>query len=172
MTRKDKKIAVFSAFAGIVFTAIYDLIKSQPILSTFLNWLKWIWKNIFEFQITVWQVLLLISILIFTLYLLSKQRNNTPENKIDWLNYTKDKIHGMIWSWFWEKNPLNGKWNIKDLRPICDSCGTKMKIDDRFHYMKFAECPRCNKIYNDRKDLEKIEAIIIDNVQRGIFPKE
>jgi predicted RNA-binding Zn-ribbon protein involved in translation (DUF1610 family) len=79
----------------------------------------------------------------------------------------------MNWSWFWEKNILDGKWNVKDLRPVCDSCGTKMHLNDSYSYdRKFADCPRCGKIYSDRKDLTKIEAVIIDNVQRGIFPRD
>jgi len=168
LTKKDIKIAIFSAFAGIVFTAIYDLIKSKPILSTFWNGLKWIWINIFEFEVTIWQIMLGILTLFFILYLLSKRESKIPENQFDWRDYTKDKIHNMTWSWFWEENFLNQKWNIKDLRPICDSCGTK----DNYRSNKFADCPRCGKIYKERKDLEKIEAIIIDNVQRGIFPKE
>ena len=172
MTKKDIKIAIFSAFAGVVFTAIYDLIKSKPILSTFWNGLKWIWKNIFEFEITVWQIILGIIVLILILYFLSKRENETPKNQLDWRNYTKDRIHNMTWSWYWEEN-LYGKWDVKDLRPICDSCGTKMKLENSYNNSyEFADCPRCGRIYNERKDLEKIHAVIIDNIQRRIYPKE
>lgn len=171
MTKKDIKIAIFSAFAGIVFTAIYDLIKSKPILSTFWKGIIWIWKNIFEFELKVWQIILVVLLLMFILYLLSKRKNKSPEIQFDWRDYTKDTIHNITWSWFWEKNPLYGKWNIKDLRPLCDSCGTKMKLEDSYNRDKFAECPRCGNVYTKQKDLEKIEAIIIDNVQRDIFPK-
>ncbi|WP_370425302.1 hypothetical protein [Tenacibaculum dicentrarchi] len=79
----------------------------------------------------------------------------------------------MNWSWFWEKNILDGKWSVKDLRPLCDSCGTKMHLNNSNEWgKKFADCPRCGKVYDGRKDLTKIEAVIIDNVQRGIFPKD
>lgn len=173
MTKKDVKIAIFSAFAGIVFTAIYDLIKSKPILSTFWNGLKWIWNNIFEFQLTVWQILLGIGILILVLYVLAKREDGIQGNQFDWRSYVRDRIHDMNWSWFWEKNILDGKWNVKDLRPVCDSCGTKMHLNDSYGWdRKFADCPRCGKVYTDRKDLTKIEAVIIDNVQRGIFPRD
>lgn len=84
----------------------------------------------------------------------------------------KTESINMTWSWFWEKNILDGKWNVKDLRPICDSCGTKMHLNDSTWDRKFADCPRCGKEYHDRKDLTKVEAVIIDNVQRGIYPKD
>ena len=171
MTKKDIKIAIFSAFAGIIFTAIYDLIKSKPILSTFWNALKWVWKNIFEFQLTVWQIILGLGFLILILYLLSKRENEAGENQIEWLSYVNDNIHNVKWSWFWEKSVLDGKWSVKDLRPICNSCGTKMHLNNTSWEKKIADCPRCEKILYEHKDLAKVESVIIDNIQRGIYPK-
>jgi len=173
LTKKDTKITIFSGFVGIVFTAIYDVIKSKPILSTFWNGLKWIWKNIFEFELTVWQVLLGFGVLILILYLLSlRNSDGVLENGFDWRSYNKDRIHNMSWSWYWDKNPLDGKWNVKDLKPICNSCGTKMHFDNSSWSSVYAECPRCESKYHEQKDLTKIESVIIDNVQRGIYPKD
>ena len=173
MTKKDTKIAIFSGFIGIVFTAIYDLINSKPILSTFWDGLKWVWKNIFEFELTVWQILLGLGILILILYLLSLRNNDDGivENGFDWRSYNKDRIHNMNWSWYWEKNVLDGKWNVKDLRPVCNSCGTKMHFSNSSWSSEYAECPRCESKFHEQKDISKIEAVIIDNVQRGIYPK-
>ncbi|WP_417590336.1 hypothetical protein [Owenweeksia hongkongensis] len=172
LTKKDVKIAIFSAFLGIVFTAIYDLIKSKPILSTFWNILKWTWINIFEFQLSVWQVFTGLGVLVFLFYLFSKKQNKIEKNQFTLLDYIEDNIHGMTWSWFWEKNLLNGKWNVNDLRPKCDNCGTKMHLipSSGIWNEPFAECPRCGKTYNQSKDLAKIEAVIIDNVHREIYP--
>ncbi len=47
------KIAIIGAFASVIFTAIYDWVKDKPVLSTFKNICKWLWKNIFQFEIKV-----------------------------------------------------------------------------------------------------------------------
>lgn len=173
MTKKDIKITIFSGFVGIIFTAIYDLIKSKPILSTFWNGLKWIWRTIFEFKLTIWQILLILGILILILYILSYRNKDDEilESEFNWRLYNKDIIHDMNWSWYWEKNILDGKWYIKDLRPVCNSCGTKMHFSNSSWSSEYAECPRCELKYHDQKDIKKIEAVIIDNVDRSIFPE-
>ncbi len=174
MTRKDTKIAVFSGFIGIIFTTVYDLIKSKPVLSTFWNGLKWIWINVFEFELTVWQILLGLGILILIFYTLSLINNNeeTIKNRNPWLSYERDKIHNLNWSWDWEKDTRDGKWTITDLRPICDSCGTKMHFSNSSWSSEYAECPRCELKCYEQKDIRKIEAVIIDNIKRGIYPQK
>ncbi len=172
MNNKEVKIAIIGAFAGIVFTALYDLFKSKPILSTLWNWLRWIWNNIFEFELTFWQIILGIVVLIIISNFLKNRKSLSQEFQMYWGSYCKDKIHDMNWSWYWEKDPLSGKWSINDLRPVCDSCETKMHLNDNNSWdKKFADCPRCGQVYNERKDLRKVEAVIIDNLERGIFPK-
>ncbi len=173
MTKKDIKIAVLGAFASIVFTAIYDIAKSKPILSTFWDFLKWAWNNVFEFKFSVWQILIGLVLLYLILYLLSLKNGKETQNQVLWTSYKEDNIQNMKWSWNWEKDFLTGKWQIEDLRPVCDSCGTKMHLKNSFNnWEPFAECPRCDKKFKGQKDLKKVEAVIIDNVQRGIYPNK
>ena len=170
--KSEYKLAIFGGFIGVVFTAVYDLIKEKPILSTLLNILKWIWFNIMEFEVTVWQIIVGLITIIFILYLFSLKKEFPINNFDDWFSYENDTIHNVQWNWQWEKNPLTGKWNVNDLRPICHSCGTKMHLEESSWSSKFADCPRCGTEYYDRKDLRKIEAVILDNVRRGIYPKQ
>ncbi|MCG2612596.1 hypothetical protein LZZ90_13885 [Flavobacterium sp. SM15] len=171
----EYKIAIFGAFASIIFTAIYDFIKAKPILSTFWNLLKWIWNHIFEFQLKIWQILIFfitIWIIKSIIKVFKKPNENlTTQNDADWLNYTEDNINGLNWRWKWIKNVLTHKWNIEDLTIACNKCGTSMHLDDSYVYGKTAECPRCENRIRDYKDLVKIEAIIIDNVKRDMYKK-
>ena len=176
LTKKEVISTIFGGFIGILFTAIYDIIKSKPILSTLWDTLKWIWKNVFEFQLAIWQVLITLAITLIVRQMILRLKGDVVyedeiyEDEIDWLSYTKDEIHGMNWSWSWDKSYLE-KWSVKDLRPLCDSCGTKMHLDESYYSRVYAECPRCERTYNEHKELRKIEAVIIDNIQRGIYLK-
>ena len=171
----EYKIAIFSALISIIFTAIYDFIKEKPFLSTFWNIIKWIWNNIFEFQIRIWQILLLsILLLIIRKIIISFQRikkGTIKQNESDWLNYTEEIIDGLKWRWKWIKNPLTHKWNIDDLTIACSKCGTSMHLDESYVYGKTAECPRCENHIKNYKDIIKIESIIIDNVKRDMYKK-
>lgn len=162
----EYKIAIFSAFIGIVFTAIYDFIKDKPILSSFFSICQWIWTNIFEFKIKIWLLLLFLT----TIYLIKRFYNyktKTP-NKADWLNYEEDTIDGIKWKWIWYKNPMSGNWTISDLKIVCNKCETSMDMNESYPY-DYAECPRCDNRKERYRSLQKIEAIIIDNVQRGLY---
>lgn len=177
MTKKEIISTVFAGFVGIVFTALYDIIKSKPILSTFWDVLKWIWRNVFSYEVTIWQIIIFIvvSLIIRRIVLVIKGEDDELDNDIkidedepDWVYYIKDKIHGINWEWYWRKD-YSGKWSVDDLRPVCDSCGTKMQVDNSPYSRVYAECPRCNKKYGEHRDFSKIEAVIIDNVHRGLY---
>ncbi|HLO72687.1 MAG TPA: hypothetical protein VK164_02010 [Flavobacterium sp.] len=166
----EYKIAVFSAFISILFTAIYDWLKQKPLLTTLLDIIKWLWKNIFEFEIKIW--LLLIIIIVYKISKIIIKSFNKPKNitttSKSFINYSEETIDGIKWKWKWEKNPLTGKINIQDLKPICNKCGTSMDLNEN-GYKVYADCPRCDNEISNFKDTQKIEAIIIDNVQRDLF---
>ncbi|HCO20623.1 MAG TPA: hypothetical protein DIT47_06000 [Flavobacteriaceae bacterium] len=173
---KEKKnneyiIAIFSAVLGIILTAFYDTIKEKPILSTFWNILKLIWQNIFEFEIKFWQ-LLLFFVVIFNIRIIvfSKKKSDIKQvDTNDWLSYVEDTIDGTKWRWKWTRNPLNHKFNISELTIVCNKCETSMHLEFEYGTGNYAVCPRCeNKIYKF-KDIDKVELIIIDNINRDLY---
>lgn len=160
----EYKIAIFSALIGISFTAIYDFIKEKPILSTFWKFLKWIWVNIFEFQVSIWQILIALFIIILILFLIPDKKNPTP----DFLDYTTDTFEDIIWRWKWQWISYRKEWNVKDLIPLCIKCGTATTLEETISSHDYANCPRCNQRMTRIKKKNKIEAIIIDNLDRKI----
>lgn len=172
MKKNEIILAFISGLISIMFTAIYDWAKEKPIFSTFTYMTRWIWNKIFEFELKIWQIILIIlgfTIIKRTIKFLSKNNISTNDEN-DWLNYTEDSIEGLKWRWKWNRNPLNHKWNVNDIRIACNNCGTSMNMDYDISYAEnFAECPRCDRKINRFKDVDKIEAIIIDNVQRGLY---
>ena len=169
----EYKLAIFGAFASIIFTAIYDLIKDKPLLSTLFTFVRWIWINLFEFKLRLWQAVLILILyrLIKKLVEKSRESSDRRNTKADWLLYTEDLFDGIKWKWGWVRNPLTNKMNINNLTIVCGKCGTSMSLDSSYTYGNNAQCPRCDNRINRYKDIQKVEAIIIDNVQRGLYPK-
>lgn len=159
------KIALIGAGAGVFFTAIYDWIKNKPLLSTFKNSLVWIWNNIFQVTFSIWQIIVTL-IIIFIIRNFLKKSNLNENNHIDWLEYTEDVFDNLKWKWRWKKNSY-GSWSIIDISPTCNKCGTKMNISG--YYSFYANCPRCNNFLENLKSTDKIEAIILDNVDRKLY---
>ena len=164
----EYKLAIFSAFIGVIFTAIYDWVKEKPIFSTLWNSLKWIWKNIFEYELKLW-VILCITIPLFLIRKIIKSAKpiDVP-NRADWLNYTNDSIDKLEWKWRWRLSGSN-KYSIDDLKPICPKCGTSMDLTESS--FSLASCPRCDNYLTDIKNSQKIEAIILDNIDRNLYKK-
>jgi len=159
----EYKIAIFGAFIGVFFTGIYDLIKEKPILSTFWNILKWIWMNFFEYKINIWQILFVLTII----YIIKKFKPKKEKQISGFLKYKTDTFENIIWKWKWEWNPLTSEWNVKNLLPICTKCETSTQLNESF-MENFAICPRCNNRLSRLKSSDKIEAIIIDNIDRKL----
>jgi len=171
--KKEYKVAIVSAVAGVIATGIYDFIKEKPILSTLWSGLKWIWNTIFEAQFTVWQFLLfiiiLLALLLFILWLTTKGVNSSSNaGTANWLAYEEDTIDGTTWKWNWEKG-LSGKYEAKHLRPLCHNCGTSMQFYEG-SWDTYYECPRCDERLKRVKSKYKVESIILDNVHRGKLP--
>jgi hypothetical protein len=160
----EYKIAVFGAVIGIILTAIYDFIKEKPILSSLWNILKWIWVNVFEFTVSIWQIILVLIIIYFIKKLKPKKEKEIPK----FLKYVSDEFDEITWKWKWEWNPLTQQWNVQNLIPQCNKCGTSAILNESY-VDKYATCPRCENFMNELKSTEKIEAIIIDNIDRELY---
>lgn len=168
MNRKEILISFIGALFGIILTAIYDWVKDKPIFSTVWNFLKWIWFKILEFEIRLWQLILIVFV-IYIIRKIIKTKSNNIENP-KFLSYTTDNIHFFNWKWSWGLNPRNDQWNITDIKPICPKCQTMMHYEYSTMYYKYiADCPRCKFTNNQIAEIKDIEAIIIDNIRRGIY---
>ncbi len=163
--KSEYKVALFGATLGVLFTAIYDFIKERPILTTLWNSLKWVWKNLFELKITIWQLLLALAI-IYTLFKIrpKKKEKQSP----DFLNYTTDNFDEIKWKWDWKWNSITRKWHVDNLVPLCTKCETATMLNEDY-IDKYSTCPRCDNFMDKLKSSEKIEAIIIDNVHRNLY---
>jgi uncharacterized paraquat-inducible protein A len=163
MTKKDVKISIISAVIGLIITGIWDIIKSKPILSTLRTIINWIWEYVLNFNVKIWQF----SIILIAYYLLKKVLKK-PLVLPSFLNYTSDKINNTKWCWEWNYNSFDEKWNIKNIKPICPDCDTKMiNYQEGFMYGFEAKCPRCDKHLYRLKSPQEIEAIIIDNIDKS-----
>ena len=168
MTKKDYLRGLFGGFITIIFSAIYDFIKHKPFLSTLVSSIKWVWNTIFEFEVKIWQIIIIGLLLVFIKKILltnKKEVINNQEIAIKWLGYTEDTIDGVIWSWNWQKKYGSGNYYITELVPLCE-CKTPMKL---YNGSSFAICPRCDKHISDFKSPDKIDAIIIDNIKRDLY---
>jgi hypothetical protein len=63
----SNKIIIWSSsiLLSLIGSFIYDSIKEIPLFSTIWNAIKWIWKSIFEFELKVWEIIILISVIYF-----------------------------------------------------------------------------------------------------------
>ena len=107
------------------------------------------------------QILVLV-ILFFFIKQLIKYFSNFINKSSGFLNYTKDNFDKYNWKWDWIKKS-GGQYYVDNLKILCDKCETPMNFEHSFHR---AECPRCNYIINDYKNLNDVEAVIIDNLNR------
>ena len=165
MTKKDYKIAIFGGVIAIISSGVYDYIKEKPILSSIKSFFIWIWENIFEFELKIWQVLIIL--LVFSIiYALMKAKRTEPTVKFT--DYKRDTIHGTKWTWSWQHNFLESKWEVRNITPLCDNCNTRMKFESSYGVGQTAKCPRCNNRQTGLKDRETIEALIIDNIHQDL----
>lgn len=127
----------------------------------------WIWEQIFEFEIRIWQILIIATILVI-IYSFSKTKKKEETTTISFRDYIRDTIHGTIWTWSWEHDIFENKWQVQNITPICDNCGTRMKYEYSYGVESTAKCPRCDRRQTNLKDKEIIEALIIDNVHQNL----
>ena len=165
--KKDKKleykVAVFGALISVLFSTIRDWILEKPFLSTLSIILKWIWNKFFEFRIPVWVIISVILLLV----LWNKIKPRKKKTTISFLQYERDEFHGVQWKWNWERNSFTHKWNIINLAPICNNCGTTTILNESYVRI-YSNCPRCDNTMNELKSTDIIKAIIVDNINRDL----
>ena len=85
----------------------------------------------------------------------------------EFIRYTKDELLGYVWEWTWEKN-YNGRYEIKNLTPICSKCETPLIPESNFRPL--LKCLRCNEYIEwDARKLEQVNVLITDNANKGQY---
>lgn len=167
-------VGIGTTLLGFILTVIYDLVKSKPILSTIWNIIKAIWNFIImvlNLELKLWWILLGIIVLILILLVIVKidDVKNADASNVSFLNYKSDTIQGWKWEWSWKKN-YNGQYEIDNLYPVCDSCGTMLA--SKHDYQNTLYCVRCGKTYNGMAlpNETHIKIYISDTARRGLIP--
>lgn len=162
-------ISLVTAIFSISLTAIYDIIKDKPILSTLWGWIKSLWGWFITFinlNLKIWWILIGILVIILLLFVISKLTSKKENNLPDFTSYKEDCFGGWKWSWDWHFNSYERKWHISNLKAHCPQCDTPMFHDSSDSTF---QCPRCSfqtDYQSKHKRRFEVEAIIIDNLDR------
>lgn len=162
-------LALVPVVFSTILTAIYDVIKENPILSTLWGWIKVIWNwmlAFFNIELKIWWVLFGIASIIIVLFLVAKFARKNETTLPEFASYKEDTFGGWKWSWEWQFKRYDGKWHIDNLRAHCPKCNTPMFHDDGDTVF---QCPRCDfetDYRSKHKRRNEVEAIIIDNLDR------
>lgn len=99
------------------------------------------------------------------------ERINEAQNKLDFLEYTKDTILGYKWKWYWRKD-VYGKYCVENLCPVCSKCDTPL-VENYLGYHGKYMCLRCGEGYiKSMPDFDNVKMLISDNVRRKYYPDE
>ena len=166
-------IALTPTFVGFILTVVYDMLKGKQVLSTLVYILKAVWTGIISFlnfNLKVWWVLVGIAAIVFLLWIIA-EIYSVINGEPAFTKYTKDTIHGWNWEWYWRKN-YYGKYEIENLHPVCDSCGTALTC--KHDYQNNLYCVRCGNVYNSMNFPAEndIKLYISDTVNRGLIPED
>lgn len=168
LIRSPWTISIGTAIFSFLLSLGRDYTKSRPIFTTIQQILQTLLKfiiSVLNFNIKVWWLIIGIIIIVAIIYLVFKFKQE--ETKPNFYNYRNGKLKSWKWSWDWEFNSYENKWHISNLTPHCPKCDTPL-IDRSSTYTLMYECPRCDFEASDCECEEptKIEAIIIDNIER------
>lgn len=165
-------IALGAAVAGSLVSFILDISKDKPIFSTIWSWLVWIWNIIVTFlnlNIRVWWLILGLFLIFIILWIISNINRESIKTRTNFLNYKEDTLKKWKWGWGWEYDQFKKKWYVLDMHPYCPQCSTRLMEPSLYSPYK---CPRCNfsaSHYSEYKD--EIEHLILDNIEKGNYPK-
>ena len=153
---------------SLICTIVYDSIKSKPILTTVAAFFTWFWNliiSVLTFNIQVWWILVVLFLIVIYAYFRKPTEHIAPKEP-DFFRYKSDKFK--YWKWSWEYRKSGNQWSIINLEAHCPKCDTPM-LNHSSAFTPSYTCPRCDfSAFNRRCDSpEKVEAVIIDNINRG-----
>ena len=110
------------------------------LFTAFFTWISGIWPAvksvllyvyslfIYEVGIPVWIICIIVPLLVLLIPFI---HSRIPEREPAFINYKKDNILGIDWSWNWSKpSYYNDRYTIKDLHPRCPECKSSLEIND------------------------------------------
>ncbi|MGY4540055.1 hypothetical protein ACVW0P_004497 [Mucilaginibacter sp. UYNi724] len=172
------QIIVTTLILTPISSAIYDHTKDIPIITPILSVFKYVWVNVFNFNIPLYLVVIAFTILIVGMKNYLTFKDKIPEiyaslevvKEPDYINYTEGKLKKWTWTWNWKYNSISDSYSISDLVPICNRCTYKMKGDIGF---AIYTCPNCDNMYADYYELSSdIRNVILQKIERGDYPKD
>ena len=134
----------------------------------------WAWiKSSMSSGIPVWTILAVIALILLLRTVIKKFAVPPPP----FINYTQDTFRKWTWKWQWEQD-YNKKWNVENLRPYCQNCGTLMQYMSSYSSANVS-CAGCSyscsfdsygiRTYGNSQEFEQkadIHALIITKAEK------
>jgi len=167
---RNEKITIVAAIISPLVTIAIDFVKSVPVFST----LKFVWRLLAEnivwiatYNIPFWIILLITmsAFVVIKLWFGIKKRSVTVPAYAD---YTEDVIDNIKWKWKYQYDPSFRKYMIVEHKAYCPNCDSFLR-GKSIYSVQQTECIRCNFSIQEKNiysDLDKINLIIIDNIER------
>jgi hypothetical protein len=156
-------------------SGVYDNTKKIPIITPILGAFKFVWNVVLDFNVPLYLVLIIATIAVFFTrnHFIFKEKSREIEvPNAPFLSYTEGVLKVWKWKWTYRFDNFENKYRIEDLTPICEVCDIKML---NYGYYNSYRCPKCNKYYatayQSWENKTDIEALIIDNIEKGNYPK-
>lgn len=159
-------ITLGGAFFGVLLTALIDILKEKPILTTIsqvYHWVIGLASTILNFKLSFW----IIVLIALGIWIIVKVRTSKPNSiKPAFWNYRSDVFRTLTWKWDYEN--YSGKWDVVNLRPHCPKCDTPLIPNGDIGYSSL-DCPRCNFRSGEKnlEDPKSIKVLVIDNIQKN-----
>jgi hypothetical protein len=168
---------------GVGSTFLADWFKSLSFLTTLKGVFFWLWNGVIwllNFEIKVWWLLIGIVVIAgIILFIVS-----IPKSSIEpeYLQYKQEVFEKWLWKWDWHFN--GSRYKVSNLHPCCPVCETPLILQSSgWHSISGYVCPRGHSLEKQTgivvarqdpytEDIHKIEVLIIDNVNKGLFPKQ
>ncbi len=162
-------ISIGTAIFSLILTMLYDYFKSNPILTTIIQLIKFIWNGLISlltFELKMWWIILFTIVVIIIIHF-AKKTATTERILPFFYNYNQEKFKKWLWSWTWQWEEYKNAWLITNLTAHCPKCETAL-IENSSRYRLSFNCPRCDfQAYGEECDEPfQIERLILDNVER------
>lgn len=144
----DKWLAGFLTALFLFFIKLYAELPEEERSNFFdFNWLR----SILSVEIKLWKILITIIIVLFAI-LIRRKIKSQEKDDFSYINKQPNdpRLHYRIdtfgvdnakWTWDYNWDPFDEKIIVKDVLPICPSCGAKM--DFVSYIPNGAECAKC-----------------------------
>jgi len=187
----DKWLGSFlSGCALLTVKAYVDMTSEEKDYFHSLNWLK----SFFFIQVSLWQVLIICTFLITVIIYRKKKIVEKIVSPVDnqnalkqfaafnpippeYINYNKDGFGKYFTIWSWENNfdHVTNKFSISKVKPHCQTCDSRMKLDGNME--NDATCSKCRLngaeyyVWSLSEEREDVEDEIYRRIANGDWKK-